>query len=155
MLATAPPIAGSGPGPTTASQRRGEIHSEFGWRQRVMSGTEAGALKNFPAQANGAEMMRIAAIAATEAGIEVACPVHDAFLIAAPLDRLEADVAHMRGLRTDTVSLPNLPFQEAGFSKNAKSRALRRLEQTGAVQVIRRGKRSLKVKLTFRTYRDR
>ncbi len=58
-------------------------------------------------------------------------------------------------LRTDTVSLPNLPFQEAGFSKNAKSRALRRLEQTGAVQVIRRGKRSLKVKLTFRTYRDR
>ena len=65
-----------------------------------MSGTEAGALKNFPAQANGAEMMRIAAIAATEAGIEVACPVHDAFLIAAPLDRLDADVAHMRDLMT-------------------------------------------------------
>ena len=34
---------------------------------------------NFPMQAGGAEMMRIAAIAATEAGIEVCCPVHDAF----------------------------------------------------------------------------
>jgi DNA polymerase-1 len=84
----------------TTAQFSGEIHSEFGWRQRVTSGTEAGALKNFPAQANGAEMMRIAAIAATEAEIEVCCPVHDAFLIAAPLDRLEADVAHMRDLMT-------------------------------------------------------
>ncbi len=44
--------------------------------------------------------MRIAAIAATEAGIEVCCPVHDAFLIVAPLDRLEADVTHMRDLMT-------------------------------------------------------
>jgi DNA polymerase I len=33
-------------------------------------------------------MMRIAAIAATEAGIEVCCPVHDAFLISAPIDRM-------------------------------------------------------------------
>jgi hypothetical protein len=39
---------------------------------------------NWPMQANGAEMMRIAAMAATEAGIEVCAPVHDAFLIAAP-----------------------------------------------------------------------
>jgi DNA polymerase I len=45
-------------------------------------------------------MMRIAAIAATEAGIEVCAPVHDAFLIAAPLERLEADVAAMRDMMT-------------------------------------------------------
>ena len=49
-------------------------------------------------QANGAEMMRVAAIAATEAGLEVCCPVHDAFLIAAPLERLDEDVARMRAL---------------------------------------------------------
>lgn len=42
--------------------------------------------------------MRIAAIAATEAGIEVCAPVHDAFLIAAPLERLDGDVADMRAL---------------------------------------------------------
>ena len=53
---------------------------------------------NFPMQANGAEMMRIAAIAATEAGIEVCAPVHDAFLIQAPLERLDHDVEYMRAL---------------------------------------------------------
>ena len=44
--------------------------------------------------------MRIAAIAATEAGIQVCAPVHDAFLIAAPLDRLEADITAMRDMMT-------------------------------------------------------
>jgi hypothetical protein len=53
---------------------------------------------NWPMQANGAEMMRIAAIAATEGGIEVCAPVHDAFLIAAPLDLLDDAVATMRTL---------------------------------------------------------
>jgi hypothetical protein len=51
---------------------------------------------NFPMQANGAEMMRLAAIAATEAGIEVCAPVHDAFLFSAPTDKIEDDVAAMR-----------------------------------------------------------
>jgi len=41
-------------------------------------------------------MMRIAAIAGTEAKIEVCAPVHDAFLIAAPLSRLDEDVAAMQ-----------------------------------------------------------
>jgi hypothetical protein len=47
-------------------------------------------------QANGAEMMRIAACLATERGLEVCCPVHDAFLICSRLDRLEADKALMQ-----------------------------------------------------------
>ena len=55
---------------------------------------------NFPMQANGAEMMRIAAIAATEAGIEVCAPIHDAFLIQAPLERLDPDVERMKALMT-------------------------------------------------------
>ena len=50
----------------------------------------------FSLQANGAEMMRLAACLATERGVEVCAPVHDAFLICAPLDRLEEDVAAMR-----------------------------------------------------------
>ena len=54
------------------------------------------SLRNFPMQANGAEMMRLAACLATERGIEVCAPVHDAFLICAPLERLEADVVAMR-----------------------------------------------------------
>jgi hypothetical protein len=47
-------------------------------------------------QAHGAEMMRLAACLATERGVEVCAPVHDAFLICAPLDRLDEDIARMR-----------------------------------------------------------
>jgi hypothetical protein len=78
-----------------------EVQSVFGWKRRVKSSDKATSLMNFPMQANGAEMMRLAAIAATEAGIEVCAPVHDAFLIAAPLERLDEDVAHMRELMSE------------------------------------------------------
>jgi DNA polymerase I len=47
-------------------------------------------------QANGAEMLRLACCLATERGIEVCAPVHDAVLISAPLDRLDEDVARMQ-----------------------------------------------------------
>jgi DNA polymerase I len=47
-------------------------------------------------QANGAEMMRLAACLATERGIEVCAPVHDAFLICVPFERLDQDIAVMR-----------------------------------------------------------
>jgi DNA polymerase I len=78
----------------------GQMSTVFGWRRWVGSDPNTRSLMNFPMQANGAEMMRIAAIAATEAGIEVCAPVHDAFLIAAPLQRLDSDVALMRELMT-------------------------------------------------------
>ena len=42
--------------------------------------------------------MRIAAIAATESGIEVCLPVHDAFLIQAPIDELDNTVAAMQAI---------------------------------------------------------
>jgi hypothetical protein len=47
-------------------------------------------------QANGAEMLRLACCLATERGIEVCAPVHDAILICAPLDRLGQDIAAAR-----------------------------------------------------------
>ena len=54
------------------------------------------SLRNFPCQANGAEMLRLAACFATEQGIEVCALIHDAVLIAAPLDRLDADIERMQ-----------------------------------------------------------
>jgi DNA polymerase-1 len=41
-------------------------------------------------------MMQIVAIAATEAGIQVCAPVHDAFWIMAPLDELDTAIARMK-----------------------------------------------------------
>ena len=47
-------------------------------------------------QGNGAEMLRLACCLATERGIEVCAPIHDAVLICAPLDRLDDDIVAMR-----------------------------------------------------------
>jgi hypothetical protein len=74
----------------------GVIHTVFGWPIRIGEGSNPRSLRNFPMRANGAEMLRVACCLATERGIEVCAPVHDAVLICAPLDRLEADVAAMR-----------------------------------------------------------
>ena len=74
----------------------GSLHTAFGWRVHIGEISNPRSLRNFPMQANGAEMMRLAACLATERGIEVCAPVHDAFLIYAPLDRLDADIAAMR-----------------------------------------------------------
>jgi DNA polymerase-1 len=74
----------------------GKLTTIFGWPIHIGREIKPRSWMNFPMQANGAEMMRIAAIAATEAGIEVCCPVHDAFLIAAPIGLIDEHTATMR-----------------------------------------------------------
>ena len=84
----------------TSALLNNEISSIFGWRRQLRSIDRPTSLMNFPMQANGAEMMRIAAIAMTEAGIEVCAPVHDAFLISAPLEFLDEHVGRACELMT-------------------------------------------------------
>jgi len=74
----------------------GVIHTVFGWPIHIGEETNPRSLRNFPMQANGAEMLRVACCLATERGIEVCAPIHDAVLICAPLNRLEDDIAAMR-----------------------------------------------------------
>jgi len=74
----------------------GSLHTVFGWHIRAGENVNPRSLRNFPMQANGAEMLRLACCLATERTIEVCAPVHDAVLICAPLDCLEHDVAQMR-----------------------------------------------------------
>ena len=71
----------------------GSLHTVFGWHVHVGENPNPRSLRNFPMQANGAEMLRLACCLATERGIEVCAPVHDAVLICAPLDRLDDDIA--------------------------------------------------------------
>jgi DNA polymerase I len=72
------------------------LHTVFGWHVHVGDNANPRSLRNFPMQANGAEMLRVACCLATESGIEVCAPVHDAVLICAPLVRLEDSIAAMR-----------------------------------------------------------
>ena len=75
----------------------GSLHTVFGWHVHVGENSNPRSLRNFPMQGNGSEMLRLACCLATERGIEVCAPVHDAVLICAPLDRLEDDITGMRG----------------------------------------------------------
>ncbi len=68
----------------------------FGWPIRTGSDPNPRSLRNFPCQANGSELLRLAACLATEQGIKVGALVHDAVLIAAPLERLDHDIERMR-----------------------------------------------------------
>ena len=70
----------------------GNLNTVFGWTIHVGSKVNTRSLRNFPMQANGAEMLRLACCLATERGIRVCAPVHDALLVEAPLNDLEATV---------------------------------------------------------------
>lgn len=62
---------------------RGHLHSVFGWRIHCGPGVNPRSLMNFPMQANGAEMLRLACCLLTEQKIDVCAPIHDAVLIEA------------------------------------------------------------------------
>jgi hypothetical protein len=72
---------------------QGWLRTVFGWRVQVGPRANPRSLANFPMQGSGAEMLRIACCLATERGIQVCCPVHDALLIEGPVDQIEAVVA--------------------------------------------------------------
>jgi DNA polymerase family A len=69
-----------------------KIESVYGWPMAVVGSTRHNTLLNYKVQASGADAMRIAAIAATEAGIVVCAPVHDSFWIMVPDDQVAGTV---------------------------------------------------------------
>ena len=75
-----------------------------GVRVAHLVGPEArtlGALRNFPMQANGAEMLRLACCFATERGVRVCAPVHDALLIEAPIAAIDDAVSTAQQAMSD------------------------------------------------------
>lgn len=78
----------------------------FGWRIQAVDGVvKANTFLNWPMQAHGAEMMRIACCLAVERGIKLCAPIHDALLIEAPLDRIDADVKTLKQCMVDASEL--------------------------------------------------
>jgi DNA polymerase I len=76
----------------------GRLWSSFGWQIHTCDELNDRSLRNFPMQANGAEMLRMVCILLTEAGIKVCAPVHDAVLIEAPLHELDDAIALTQSL---------------------------------------------------------
>jgi hypothetical protein len=83
----------------------GVMHTVFGWRLNVRGHTKPGTVRNFPLQANGAEVLRLACCLLAERGIRVCAPVHDAVLIEAPLAEIEETVAACQGATAEAASV--------------------------------------------------
>ena len=73
----------------------------FDWIYRLPPDPRPTVLRNFPIQSNAAEMLRLGHCLATENGIRVCAPIHDAFLIEAPLELLDQEVGRMRAYMTE------------------------------------------------------
>lgn len=83
----------------------GWIVARFGWAYHVGDGPNPRSLQNWPVQSNAAEMMRLAACMLTEAGIDVCCPVHDAFLIEGPADQAEEVIARTQEIMAEASAI--------------------------------------------------
>jgi DNA polymerase I len=110
----------------------GSLHTVFGWHVHIGEKSNPRSLRNFPMQANGAEMLRIACCLATERGIEVCAPVHDAVLIFTSLDRLEVNIAAMRAAMAEAAKAVLAGF-ELGTDVNIVCWPARYMDGRGAV----------------------
>jgi hypothetical protein len=71
----------------------GSLSTVWGWHVRVGVEANPRSLRNFPMQSHGAEMLRLACSTATESGIGICAPVHDAVLVEASEGEIDDVVA--------------------------------------------------------------
>jgi DNA polymerase I-like protein with 3'-5' exonuclease and polymerase domains len=79
------------------AREEGRLQAAFGWPLHVGPKTKPRTVKNFPLQANGSEMLRLACCVLTEAGVRVGAPVHDALLVEAPANDIDQVILKCRG----------------------------------------------------------
>jgi hypothetical protein len=82
-------------GAETHAMLLGRLHTVFGWTLHVGPEANPRSLRNYPCQANGAEMLRLACCLATDRGLPIIAPVHDAILAEGPagaIEEIEAEI---------------------------------------------------------------
>lgn len=85
----------------------GELTTPFGWRYRLNPNEQANtrSILNWPMQAGGADMLRLACIDIVRQGIILCAPVHDAVLIEAPIEKIDEHVELARAAMVRASSL--------------------------------------------------
>lgn len=96
-----------------AAMLTGKMQSTFGWPLQVTGQSSPNSLRNFPMQANGAEMLRLACCLATEAGVAVCAPIHDALLVEGPLEELDAVITRTQTAMREASALTLGGFEVA------------------------------------------
>src|SRR5262249_31301226 len=91
----------------------GRLRTVFGWTVHVGPDANPRSLRNFPMQANGAEMLRLACCLATERGITVCAPIHDALFVEADADAIDVVVERTREAMREASEwvLPGFPLR--------------------------------------------
>jgi hypothetical protein len=103
---------------------RGWLQTVFGWQVQVGPRANPRSLANFPMQANGAEMLRLACCLATERGIAVCAPVHDALLVEGSVEEIQDVVA-----QTQAVMAEASRVVLAGFELRSDAKIVRHPER--------------------------
>ena len=90
---------------TTLLFRR--ITTCFGWQMHIFGGEkkEGRTIKNFPCQATGAEILRVACILLVENNIKIIAPIHDAILIECEEDEADETILQAQKLMTKASSI--------------------------------------------------
>jgi len=73
-----------------------QIWTALDWRLNDAHREKTNSLRNFPMQATCADILRLACCLATEAGLEVLAPFHDALLLHVPLDQVDESLELVR-----------------------------------------------------------
>jgi len=91
----------------------GYLETVFGWRIRVGPDANPRSLRNFPMQAHGAEMLRLACCLTTERGIRVGAPIHDALLVEGTADEIGEVVSRTQEAMQEAseIVLPGFPLR--------------------------------------------
>lgn len=103
-----------------------QLESVFGWRMQIGPDSNPRFLRNYPMQANGAEMLRLACCLVTEAQIRVCMPIHDALLIEARLDDLDTAIVTTERLMAEASRVVL-----DGFELRTKARSIRHPQRLG------------------------
>ncbi len=109
----------------------GRLWTVYGWQVQPGGTPNSRSLRNFPMQANGAELLRLACSLATERGVGVCAPVHDAVLIEAPLTELDATVAATQAAMLDASRAVLSGFELGSDAKVIRAPA-RYMDERGA-----------------------
>lgn len=83
----------------------GSLWTVFGWEIQIRPGANDRSIRNWPMQSNGAEMLRVASIELVDRGVGVCAPVHDAILIEAPLEELDATIERTQEVMREASSI--------------------------------------------------
>jgi hypothetical protein len=91
----------------------GHLYTTFGWTLWAQSDSKPASFRNFPMQANGAEMLRLSCCLALERGVKVIAPIHDALLIEAPAGQIEEAVTKTKAAMAEAsrIILRNLELR--------------------------------------------